>query len=132
MTSLIMLACGCLMASLGALTLSGRLGVNRSHPREAGWGFILMGAAPILDGLPRLAGWSYAVVSDLAGVALALAVLGGLLQVLGMPTLRAGRLLTSPADTNRPELHRATANASDRPTKDEQGPASGDDDPRST
>ncbi|MFE6760445.1 hypothetical protein ACFVDQ_43840 [Streptomyces sp. NPDC057684] len=132
MTSLIMLACGCLMAFLGALTLNGRLGAHHSHPRKAGWGFILIGAAFVLDGLPRLVGWSYAVSADLAGVAMVFVVLGGLLQILGRPTLRAARLLTSLADTNKPELHRATANVSGWPAEEEQGPALGDDDSRST
>ncbi|MET8099301.1 hypothetical protein ABZV29_22965 [Streptomyces sp. NPDC005236] len=131
MSSLIVLACGCLMAFLGALTLNGRLGADRSDPRKAGWGFILMGAASILDGLPRLVGWSYAVGSDLAGVAMIFVVLGGVLQFLSGPTLRATRLLTSLADTNKPEPHRATANVSGVRAEEEQGPIRGDD-PRPT
>ncbi|WP_326784151.1 hypothetical protein [Streptomyces sp. NBC_00151] len=132
MTSLIVLACGCLMAFLGTLTLSGRLGAHHSDPRKAGWGFILMGSAFVLDGLPRLVGWSYAVGSDLAGAAMILVVLGGLLQVLGGPALRAARLLTSLADTDKSELHRATANVSGWPAEEEQAPPLGDDDPRRT
>ncbi|WP_328445443.1 hypothetical protein OG780_06075 [Streptomyces sp. NBC_00386] len=132
MTSLIVLACGCLMAFLGALTLNGRLGAHHSDPRKAGWGFVLMGSAFVLDGLPRLVGWSYAVGSDLAGVAMILIVLGGVLQVLGGPKLRATRLLTPLADTNKPEPHRATANVSGWPAEEEQDPSLGDDDPRRT
>jgi hypothetical protein len=132
MSSLIMLACGCLAAFVGTLTLNSRLGADRSDPRKAGWGLILMGSAFVLDGLPRLVGWSYAVGSDLAGVAMILIVLGGVLQFLGGPTLRATRLLTSLADTNKPEPHRTTANVSGAPAEEEQGPTFGDDDPRPT
>ncbi|MFE4785668.1 hypothetical protein ACFRI7_38235, partial [Streptomyces sp. NPDC056716] len=81
MTSWIMLACGCLLASLGMLTLNGRHGAQYRHPRKAGWGFILIGAGFALDGVPRLVGWSYEVGADLAGVAVILCVLGGVLQV---------------------------------------------------
>lgn len=65
MTSWIMLACGCLLASLGVLTLSGRHGARYRHPQKAGWGFILFGAGFALDGVPRLAGWSFGVGSGL-------------------------------------------------------------------
>ncbi|MEY2241950.1 hypothetical protein AB8A21_03160 [Streptomyces sp. BF23-18] len=132
MSSLIMLACGCLTAFVGTLTLNSRLGADRSDPRKAGWGLILMGSAFVLDGLPRLVGWSYAVGSDLAGLAMILIVLGGVLQFLGGPTLRATRLLTSLADTNKPEPRRTTTNVGGAPTEEEHGPTFGDDDPRPT
>ncbi|MPY31135.1 hypothetical protein FNH09_07320 [Streptomyces adustus] len=132
MTELIVLACGCLMVFLGALTLNGQLGAHRGDPRKVGWGLILMGSAFVLDGLPRLVGWSYAVGSDLAGVAMILAVLGGVLQFLGGPTPLAARFAMSLADANKPEPQPTTANGSGVPVEEGQGPALGDDDPRPT
>ncbi|WRZ95374.1 hypothetical protein OHB54_43970 [Streptomyces sp. NBC_01007] len=131
MDSWIMLACGCVMASLGMLTLSGRRGAQYRHPRKAGWGFILVGAGFALDGLPRLVEWSYEVGADLAAVAFVLIVLGAVFQILGGPTPRAARLLTSLAAANKPEPHRATADVSSGPAEGEQGSAPGDDGPRS-
>jgi hypothetical protein len=132
MTSWIMLACGCVMASLGMSTLSGRHGARYGHPRRAGWGFILVGAGFALDGLPRLVEWSYEVGADLAAVAFVLVVLGAILQIFGGPTPRAARLLTSLAATNEPEPHRATADVSSGPPEEEQGSAPGERGPRST
>lgn len=132
MTSWIMLACGCLLASLGVLTLSGRHGARYRHPQKAGWSFILFGAGFALDGVPRLAGWSFGVGSGLAGVAMILIVSGAMLQFLGGPTPRAARLLTSMADTNKPEPRRAAANGSGWPAVGDQGAATGDDGPRLT
>ncbi|MGW1070753.1 hypothetical protein ACWD4F_40440 [Streptomyces aureus] len=83
MSALIMLACGFLMASLGVLTLSGRRPVRTVRPRWAGWGFVLIGAGFVLDGVPRTAGWSSEVGARLAGVAMVLILLGGVLGVLG-------------------------------------------------
>ncbi|MET8137264.1 hypothetical protein ABZV24_36035 [Streptomyces sp. NPDC005251] len=131
MASWIMLACGCVMASLGMLALNGRHAAQYRHPRKAGWGFILVGAGFALDGVPRLVGWSYAVGADLAGVAMMFVVLGGVLQILGRPTSRAARLPTSLTGTNKPELHRATPDVSGWPAEGEQGLALGEGGPRS-
>lgn len=85
MTAWIMLACGCLIAAGGTLTLSGWRAAQYRHPRKAGWGAIAMGGGLALNGVPRLVGWSYEAAADLATVALILVVLGAVLQVLGRP-----------------------------------------------
>lgn len=85
MTAWIMLACGCLSAVRGALTLSGWKAAQYRNHQKAGWGAIAMGGGMALNGVPRLVGWSYEVAANLATVALILIVLGALLQVLGRP-----------------------------------------------
>ncbi|MEV8031027.1 hypothetical protein [Streptomyces sp. NPDC086182] len=132
MTSWIMLACGCVMASLGMLTLSGRHGARYRHPRLGGWGFILVGAGFALDGWPGLVEWSYEVGADLAAVAFILVVLGAALQILGGRTPRAARLLASLAAADKPEPHRAAADVTGGPAGGEQGSAPGDSGRRST
>lgn len=100
MTAWIMLACGCLMAAAGTLTLSGWRAAQYRHHLMAGWGAIAMGGGLALNGVPRLVGWSYQVAAGLATVALILVVLGAVLQVLGRP-VRARRTTNGDTDARQ-------------------------------
>ncbi|MFD3451689.1 hypothetical protein ACFWVC_05870 [Streptomyces sp. NPDC058691] len=104
MTAWIMLACGCVMAAMGTSTLNGWRAAQYRQHHMAGWGAIVMGGGLALEGVPRLAGWSYRVGADLATVALALVVLGAVLQVLGRP-VRAKRTANGDADAPQGQPH---------------------------
>lgn len=132
MTSWIMLACACSIAFMGLLTLNGRHKAQYRHPQKAGWGLILFSLGLTLDGASSLVGWSAEAGGSLAGVAMLLGGSGAVLQLLGGPIPRAARLLTSMADTNKPEPRRAVANVNGSPAMGDQGAATSDDGPRLT
>jgi hypothetical protein len=90
MTAWIMLASGCFIAVLGALTANGWRAAQYRQPRKAGWGRVAMGGGLALDGVPKLVGWPSEIGAALSTVALGLVVLGVVLQAqAGM--LRARR-----------------------------------------
>ncbi|MEU6535752.1 hypothetical protein [Streptomyces sp. NPDC047000] len=83
MAAWIMLFSGCFIVGCGVLILNGWRAAQHRHPGKAGWGFVAAGGGLALDGVPKLAGWSSGVGLDLAAVAMALVVLGAVLQIQG-------------------------------------------------
>ncbi|MEU4092643.1 hypothetical protein [Streptomyces sp. NPDC026673] len=96
----LMLVSGFGLALLGVLALNGRGNAGNAGLPMVGWGFVTMGGGFALDGGPTLLGLSTGMRANLAGVALALGVLGGVLVLCGR--VRARRVeksqVTSSAD----------------------------------
>ncbi|MFI5811930.1 hypothetical protein [Streptomyces sp. LN325] len=93
MSAWIMLGVGCCFVVLGVLTLNGRGTAAYARSPWAGWGWIAMGGGFVLDGGPKLLGFSFQAVANLSTVALGFIVLGAALQVRGRAfakTRRAG------------------------------------------
>jgi hypothetical protein len=82
MSAWIMLGAGCFFVVMGVFTLSGR-GTAAAYVRSpwAGWGWIAMGGGFVLDGGPKLLGFSSGAAAALSAVAMGLIVLGAVLQV---------------------------------------------------
>ncbi|MFF3562136.1 hypothetical protein ACFYXS_19060 [Streptomyces sp. NPDC002574] len=84
----LMLASGSALVLLGVLALNGRGNAENTRSPVFGWGFIVMGGGFALDGGPTLLGLSIGARATLAGVALALVVLGGVLWLWGRTRAR--------------------------------------------
>lgn len=91
MSAWIMLGAGCLLVTLGVLTMTGRGAEARTRSPRAGWGWTAMGGGFVLDGGPRLLGFSSGTAMVLSAVALGLIVLGAVLQVSGGVFTKARR-----------------------------------------
>lgn len=91
MSAWIMLGSGCFSAVLGVLTLNGRGTAAYARSPRVGWGWIAMGGGLILDGGPKLLGFSSEAAANLSAVALGLVVLGAALQVRGGAFTKARR-----------------------------------------
>ncbi|MEU6775303.1 hypothetical protein [Streptomyces sp. NPDC046759] len=81
MSAWIMLGAGCFFVAMGVFTLSGRGTAAYTPSPWAGWGWIAMGGGFVLDGGPKLLGFSSAAAAALSAVAMGLIVLGAVLQV---------------------------------------------------
>jgi hypothetical protein len=91
MSAWIMLGAGCFLAVLGVLTLNGRGTAAYARSPWAGWGWIAIGGGFVLDGGPKLLGFSSEAATNLSAVALGLIVLGAVLQVRGGAFTKARR-----------------------------------------
>lgn len=81
MSAWIMLGAGCFFVVMGVFTLSGRGTAAYTRSPWAGWGWIAMGGGFVLDGGPKLLGFSSGAAAALSAVAMGLIVLGAVLQV---------------------------------------------------
>jgi hypothetical protein len=91
MSAWIMLGSGCFFVVLGVLALNGRGTAAYAQSPWAGWGWIAVGGGFVLDGGPKLLGFSSGAAANLSAVALGLVVLGAVLQVRGGAFAKARR-----------------------------------------
>lgn len=92
MSAWIMLGSGCVFVVLGVLTLNGRGTAAYAPSPRAGWGWIAMAGGPVLDGGPKLLGFSSGVTMVLSTLALGLVALGAVLLVRSGAFAKARRV----------------------------------------